>query len=230
MILHGVYNDVYWTAQLKFVDHKPYFDVNTYKPFTNTGSFTRVVKRVMGTHGLSIDDLYTVDVPEAITLHSIKRKFSMHKSTNAITSFDGTEHDFLSNFHPCIMEFEGIVYPTTEHAFQAMKSLDNEVRLKIASMSTPGKAKRMGREIALRPDWEYIKDEVMYQVCKIKFSQPGFTKQLLATGDAELVEGNGWNDRYWGVDAVTGVGENKLGKILMRIRSELLEKVPVTAS
>lgn len=72
----------------------------------------------------------------------------------------------------------------------------------------------------LRGDWEAVKDSVMYEICKAKFSQnPDLADQLVATKDAELIEGNTWGDRIWGV--CDGVGENRLGKILMRIRAEM---------
>ena len=84
----------------------------------------------------------------------------------------------------------------------------------------PQAAKRLGRRVELRPDWESVKYDVMYQVCKAKFTQnPNLLERLLATGDAELVEGNTWGDQVWGV--CKGVGENHLGKTLMRIRAEL---------
>ena len=74
----------------------------------------------------------------------------------------------------------------------------------------------------MRKDWEQVKDRIMEEIVRAKFSQNEELKeQLLATGDAQLVEGNRWNDRYWGVDIRSGVGENHLGKILMKVRSEL---------
>lgn len=80
--------------------------------------------------------------------------------------------------------------------------------------------KRLGRRVKLRPDWESIKDQVMYEVCKAKFSQnTDLRDKLVATGDAELVEGNTWGDKIWGI--CNGQGENRLGKILMKVRTEL---------
>lgn len=84
----------------------------------------------------------------------------------------------------------------------------------------PQSAKRLGRSVLLRPDWEEIKYDVMYQVCKAKFQQnPDLGQKLLKTGNAELIEGNTWGDRIWGV--CKGIGENNLGKTLMRVRDEL---------
>ena len=87
---------------------------------------------------------------------------------------------------------------------------------------TPNCAKRLGRQVELRSDWETVKYDVMYQVCMAKFQQnPELLRKLVRTGDAELIEGNTWGDRVWGVDLYRGVGENHLGKILMKIREEL---------
>lgn len=73
--------------------------------------------------------------------------------------------------------------------------------------------------MSLRPDWEYIRVDVMTELVRKKFSQEPLRSQLIATGDAELIEGNWWNDTFWGV--CNGVGENNLGKILMKVRDEI---------
>lgn len=138
-----------------------------------------------------------------------------------IDKFDGTEHAFLSNFYSSPIIYEGIVYPTVEHMFQAMKTLDLMQRQKIANAATPGAAKRMGRQVALRGDWEEVKVDVMRTALQLKFSQPQLKEKLLATGDAELIEGNTWNDRFWGV--CNGTGRNMLGTLLMELRRELKE-------
>ena len=130
------------------------------------------------------------------------------------------EFEFLSNFFPSkITDFEGNIYPTVEHYFQAMKTLDPEKRKIIAAAPTPGQAKRLGRKVNLRKDWEEIKLDVMKTALRQKFSKPGLRQMLLDTGDAELIEGNWWGDTYWGVCNV--VGENHLGELLMEIREEL---------
>lgn len=139
---------------------------------------------------------------------------------DVINRFDG-DYEFLSNFaNTLIRDDEGIYYTTVEAAFQAAKTHDLELRRRMARFK-PGEAKRFGRKVDLRPDWEEVKDEVMYQFVKQKFSDNsfGYRDKLLATGDAELVEGNYWHDTYWGV--CNGVGKNRLGKILMRVREEL---------
>ena len=132
---------------------------------------------------------------------------------------------FLSNFYNVYLEYEGIIYCSTEAAFQAAKTLIPTTRAKIARMS-PSDAKKAGRSLALRSDWEDIKDKVMYDVCYAKFSQNEHLKdRLLATGDEELIEGNTWHDNCWGnciCEKCKDIkGENRLGKILMRIREEL---------
>lgn len=129
------------------------------------------------------------------------------------------EYEFLNNYYPCPVEYEGITYPTNEHAFQAVKTLNKSLRAEIANAATPGIAKEMGNQVSLRPDWEEIKTDVMLELCRKKFSVPDLKQKLLATEGCYLVEGNHWGDRCWGV--VNGVGENRLGQILMHIRSDL---------
>jgi len=129
------------------------------------------------------------------------------------------QYRFLSNFYPCTITYEGIEYSTTEHAYQAAKTLDIERRKYISQLETPGQTKRAGRNLKLRSDWEEVKLQVMYDICKLKFSKPNFAEKLKSTGNQELVEGNTWNDTFWG--RCKGRGQNNLGKILMRIRSEI---------
>lgn len=129
---------------------------------------------------------------------------------------------FLSNFYESPIEDENITYPTVEHYFQAQKTLNREEKLKIAKASKPAKAKKMGRQVNLRKDWENIKLQVMEKALRLKFQNPELRKKLIATGYEELVEGNPWGDRYWGV--CNGSGKNKLGKLLMKIRKELQEE------
>ena len=135
-----------------------------------------------------------------------------------INSFDD-KYAFLSNFYECKVEYNGIVYGSSEAAFQAQKTLDIEERLQFATL-TPMQSKRKGRKVALRPDWEDVKVLTMYEIVLAKFTQnPDLAEMLIATGDEELVEGNYWHDTFWGV--CDGVGTNFLGKILMQIRGEL---------
>ena len=131
---------------------------------------------------------------------------------------------FLSNYYDSPCEFEGIIYPTVEHAFQAAKTLNQLERQEIAAAPTPGQAKRMGRSVQLREDWELVKTDVMRKCLKSKFSNPVLKTQLLATKDAILIEGTTWHDRCWGICTCSecqGAGENRLGKLLMELREEL---------
>ena len=116
-----------------------------------------------------------------------------------ITLFRG-DFAFLSNFQKCRVEFDGDIYPTVEHAFQAAKTFDKEDRKKILAVASPVTAKRIGRRVALREDWETVKCDIMLELLKSKFSDGELKEKLLATGDAELIEGNNHNhgDRFWG--------------------------------
>lgn len=141
---------------------------------------------------------------------------------NVIDTFD-LDNRFLSNFYYAPITYNGVKYNSSEVAYQASKA-DNEIdRRKFICLTSP-EAKRLGRKIKLRPDWDDVKDTIMYDVCLLKFTtHPDLKEKLLSTGDAELIEGNWWGDTYWGV--CNGVGQNKLGKILMKIRSELRSQI-----
>lgn len=140
-----------------------------------------------------------------------------------IDSFTG-DYFFLSNFfYPCPTLYDFDVYPSSEHAYQAAKSKDPEVRNQIKGCATCREAKKMGRKIKLRPNWDAMKIDVMEKVLRSKFSTYGYRQaDLLRTGSAELIEGNDWNDTFWGMVKENGiwVGENHLGKLLMKIRDE----------
>ena len=137
-----------------------------------------------------------------------------------INRFDG-EYRFLSNFFPSPIRYDGILYTTVEHAYQAQKTLDIGERRKIANLRSPFSAKKVGKVIMLRKDWHKVSLNIMYQLVLLKFtSHPELAKDLLATGEQEIVEGNDWGDTFWG--KVDGKGLNHLGRILMRVRDELL--------
>lgn len=116
---------------------------------------------------------------------------------NVIDRFIG-EYRFLSNFGECVpFEHDGIRYTTSEHFYQAMKTLDLKERLKISQLPTPGQAKRAGAALTLRPDWNIVREDMMRLALKYKFRlDTDNGDQLLATGDKKLVEGNTWNDTY----------------------------------
>ena len=139
--------------------------------------------------------------------------------SEVIDQFKGEFH-WLSNFYSCPVPFEGLTFSNTEAAFQAAKTLDMEERERFLGLSG-GQAKRLGRRVELRSDWEAVKIEVMREVLRCKFSQnPELKAKLIATGNSELIEGNNWNDRFWGV--CNGKGQNHLGRLLMELRAELV--------
>jgi len=135
---------------------------------------------------------------------------------NKIESFRG-EYRFLSNFWYAKTVYKGIEFPTSEHAYQAAKSIDERMWRYFATLETPGEAKRCGKMINCRPDWEGVKVDIMFALLASKFSDTSLMDKLVATGDAELIEKNSWGDVFWGV--CQGVGKNWLGKLLMSIRN-----------
>jgi hypothetical protein len=114
-------------------------------------------------------------------------------------------------------------FNTTEAFYMAMKTNDPHLRLEIANTKNGAEAKKIGRTLELREDWEHIKFNVMLYALRYKFSEynPTLRQKLLATKDSYLQEANWWNDKIWGVCMKTGEGENHLGRLLMKVRSEL---------
>ena len=106
-----------------------------------------------------------------------------------------------------------------EGAFQAAKSWEVRHRLACSKADTPVIAKRLGRKVALRPDWEEKKLAIMKELLEQKFRYFELRHQLLSTGDAELGGGNQQGDGFWG--QVKGEGENHLGRLLMEVREEI---------
>lgn len=145
--------------------------------------------------------------------------------TKSITRFKG-EYEFLSNFYPAPVEYDGLLWPSNEHAFQAAKTQSPDERAEIRCALTAGQAKKLGRKVLIRPDWEDIKVEVMLQILRSKFTlHPELRNKLLATGDARLIEGNYWHDNFWGICSCNACraipAENTLGNLLMHLRREL---------
>lgn len=138
-----------------------------------------------------------------------------------IDDFKG-EYRWLSNFHLVDVVYDGEVYPSTEHAYQAAKTHQDVTRQLIREAPTPGVAKALGKACLLRPDWEEIKVEVMEDLLRQKFKNPLLKAKLLATVGHDLVEGNHWGDTFWGV--CRGKGLNMLGKLLMQIRDETINR------
>ena len=135
-----------------------------------------------------------------------------------ISEFKG-QYRFLSNFSIVNLRIGDMHFISAEHAFQAAKSLNPEDWANISTIETPGGAKRAGRLLKVRPDWESIKLDVMEIILREKFSYPELAHKLNKTGDQELIEGNHWGDTFWGV--CRNQGQNHLGRLLMKIRSEL---------
>lgn len=111
------------------------------------------------------------------------------------------------------------LYPSVEHAFQATKTRLLAARNTIRVAASPSAARAIGRTVPLRKDWERIKVKVMRDLIRKKFFYPELRILLTQTGDTFLVEGNTWNDRFWGV--CDGRGRNMLGHILMQVREEI---------
>lgn len=148
-----------------------------------------------------------------------------------ISSFRG-EYFFLSNFYMAIVTYNGCTFTNSEAAFQAQKCTDPEAIKNFCYMS-PSEAKKHGRRVILRKDWEDMKIDIMHKIVYAKFTQnPELKEKLLATGDSYLEEDNNWGDCFWGT--VNGIGKNHLGKILMQVRKELrdfmqLDKEPAVS-
>lgn len=144
-----------------------------------------------------------------------------------IDKFDG-EYAFLSNFYFFPMCSNRTIFKTVEHYFQAYKAITRETFERIVAQPTPGLAKREGRMITLRKDWDTIKDQIMLEGLQLKFSNWDLREQLLATGDAILIEGNTWHDNYWGnctCERCKDIeGKNHLGTLLMQVREEIKTK------
>jgi hypothetical protein len=142
----------------------------------------------------------------------------------AVENFSRT---FLSNFWPAVVMYDGETYASVEHAYQAAKTLDPDLRRAIREAPTGAAAKKKGQSISptqLRADWPELKLQVMEDLLRQKFAHADLKAQLLATAPKRLVEGNTWGDTFWGV--YKGRGSNHLGALLMRIRAEMLSGTP----
>ena len=148
----------------------------------------------------------------------MKPGFTPVHTTTHILGFFGP-YRFLSNFEMAPVDYNGLVYPSNENAYQAAKVLDRKEQLAFLSL-TPNEAKKAGQKVLLRLDWEDIKLGIMEQINTDKFTRNQEIRQrLLDTGTAYLEETNWWNDTFWGV--CSGRGTNHLGQILMHIRATL---------
>lgn len=148
---------------------------------------------------------------------------------NQIDFFRG-KYYFLSNYYtlPKPITYEGLVYTTSEAAYQAAKTKDIPMKRRISAVNSPAVAKKLGRRINVIKNWDEIKYDVMNEIVRLKFeANPALKQRLLQTGDALLIEGNTWNDKFWGMiknSEGEWVGENNLGKILMNLRDQWKEK------
>jgi len=140
------------------------------------------------------------------------------------------EYGFLSNFYYIQFMHDGHTWTTAEHTYQAAKTNSVEWKIKVMEAKTPVLAKRLGKRMPVREDWERIKLQAMEGILRSKFAPTsGMAESLIATGTQKLVEGNYWHDNFWGVcnchtRAHCGNGKNNLGKLLMKIRDELKER------
>jgi len=137
------------------------------------------------------------------------------------------EEFFLSNFYINPFKWNGKEYKSVEHAYQASKADNESEHDWIRLMDSAGKAKRNGGKVRLRKDWESIKENIMLELLRIKFSDPELKKKLKDTKNYELIEGNYWHDSEWGNCTCQKCkdieGQNKLGKLLMRVRQEIID-------
>ena len=132
------------------------------------------------------------------------------------------EYYWLSNMYMCnISDLVGNTYPSVENAYQASKSLTIDERFLTIN---PYEARKLGKKVKLRDDWNVVKLAVMFRLLLTKFiCNPKLVGKLVDTGDAILQEGNTWGDTYWGIDLRTGQGQNWLGKLLMVVREAIVQ-------
>ncbi len=152
-----------------------------------------------------------------------EKKFENKPDRELIDGFRDKYH-FLSNFYKCKVEFEGVIYPSSEHAYQASKTENMKAKKIIAQTLSEWEAKILGNEFKYGQTVGYQRQKttIMYNIVRAKFSQnASIRSQLVSTGSALLIEGNPWNDTFWG--QCGNLGQNHLGKILMQVRNLLKE-------
>lgn len=134
-----------------------------------------------------------------------------------ILEFQG-EHRWLSNFWPATVTLDGVIFPSIEHAYQAAKTHPSQ--REPFQNCTAGQAKKLGRTVEMRADWEQVKVPTMRLLIEQKFAPcTDLGEKLKATGDGKIVEGNQWGDVFWGVCG--GRGQNWLGRLIMERRAFL---------
>lgn len=150
-----------------------------------------------------------------------------------IHTFHTKETRFLSNFFPIPIKYKNADYASVEAAYMSAKSEDVLWKSFCQDpFNSPGAIKNRSKLITIREDWADIKLSVMEECLRCKFSYPHMIEMLLATGNQNIVEGTTWNDRFWGVDLTEtpNIGENHLGRLLMKIRDELVIKKATVSS
>lgn len=146
---------------------------------------------------------------------------------NVINRFNN-ENKFLSNFQASTFFYNGKKYATVEHAYQALKTLDETEHERVRNAIAPSQAKKLGKTLTLREDWEQVKTQTMLDLLRLKFQNPFLRNKLLATNNAIIIEGNSWHDNFWGIcncgKCSTEGGQNLLGKLLMSLRDEIRQE------
>lgn len=135
------------------------------------------------------------------------------------------EYDWLSNFYSVPIFYKGTLYQSSEAAYMSQRNHSEEWKKFCADpFSKANLIKRQSKLIEDRPDWPQVKLQVMEEVLRIKFSVPYLREKLIATGNQNIQEGNDWKDQFWGIrfDMQPNYGENHLGRLIMKIRDELL--------
>ncbi len=188
----------------------------------------------LGTTTANYDEIGSENLPIAVFEKTVQDMLPLVYSVlaaNKISSFEG-KYDFLSNFYTIEngICYEGLEYMNSEAAYQACKCLGHDEKALFMKVAA-GKAKRMGRKVTMRSDWEDIKVKKMTEIIDRKFNIAPLGEMLLATGNKELIEGNTWHDNFWGVCSCWACkskgadGRNMLGKILMAKRAALRVEV-----
>jgi len=150
-----------------------------------------------------------------------------------IAEFQGKYRPFSNFWYADVyLPDDSFTYPTNEHAYQAAKTDNIDIRTQIAHVKTPQDAKHIGRLIDLQPDWNIKRRKIMLYLTRIKYQYSDLQELLLSTDNQKLVEGNAWHDNYWGICSCQSctqeratenpkLGKSWLGKILMLVRLEL---------
>lgn len=123
----------------------------------------------------------------------------------------------------CDIEFMNHKFKSVENAYMFAKNPNNEEWLNKCLSMSPGDVKKASKLISIREDWDSVKLSIMYELLKQKFTQEPFRTNLIETRNENIVEGNRWNDTFWGVDIknTPNVGENWLGRLIMDIRTKI---------